>query len=147
MEKNIVETARSAGSFKKLVEALQRADLTDLLSISKGVSFTVFAPNDKAFAKLPKETLEELLNDKEKLREVLSYHMMVGNLKSFDVAKFKSARTFHGQRVLIDASEGIKVDDATIVEPDIKCSNGIIHVIDSVLMPEKAGKGVQPFPA
>lgn len=147
MEKNIVETARDAGSFKKLVEALEIAGLTDILSISKGVSFTVFAPDDKAFAKLPKETLEELLNDREKLREVLSYHLMVGSLKSFDVARFKSARTFHGQRVSIDASKGVKVDEAKITEPDILCSNGVIHVIDSVLMPEKAGRGVRPFPA
>lgn len=133
--KNIVETALEAGTFKTLTTALQAAGLVDTL---KGTGpFTVFAPNDEAFAKLPKGTVESLLKDKTKLTAILNYHVVAGRMKAQDVSKMASLRTVNGQELKIMATDGqVKLNTAcTVVKADIAASNGVIHVIDSVLMP------------
>jgi uncharacterized surface protein with fasciclin (FAS1) repeats len=132
--KNLVETAIEAGDFKTLVKAVQEADLVDTL-VGEG-PFTVFAPTDKAFAKLPEGTIESLLNDKEKLTNILTYHVVSGKVMSNDVVKIKNAKTVNGKEVSIDSENGVKIDDATVIKADIECSNGVIHVIDTVLLPE-----------
>jgi len=131
---NIVETAIAAGSFKTLVEAVKAANLVDTLS-GPG-PFTVFAPNDAAFAKLPAGTVEGLLKDMPKLKSVLTYHVVPGKVMSSDVSKMQSAKTVQGQSVSIDTTDGVKIDSAKVVKADIEADNGVIHVIDSVIMPK-----------
>jgi len=131
---DIVDTAVAAGSFKTLFTAVKAAGLVDTLK-SKG-PFTVFAPTDDAFAKLPKGTVEGLLKDVPKLKAVLTYHVVAGKVMAADVVKLKSAKTVQGQEVKIDASEGVKVNDATVVKADVVADNGVIHVIDKVLLPK-----------
>jgi uncharacterized surface protein with fasciclin (FAS1) repeats len=133
--KNIVETAVAAGNFKTLVAAVQAAGLAETLS---GGSFTVFAPTDEAFAKLPAGTLEMLLKpeNKAKLASILTYHVVPGKVMAADVVKLKNAGTVQGQRVDISAKgDAVTVDGAKVVATDIACSNGVIHVIDSVILP------------
>jgi uncharacterized surface protein with fasciclin (FAS1) repeats len=133
--KNIVETAVAAGSFKTLVAAVQAAGLAETLS---GGNFTVFAPTDEAFAKLPAGTLEMLLKpeNKAKLASILTYHVVPGKVMAADVVKLKNAGTVQGQRVDISVNGGtVTVDGAKVVTTDIACSNGVIHVIDSVILP------------
>lgn len=134
---NIVETAVQAGSFKTLVAAVKAAGLVDTLS-SKG-PFTVFAPNDDAFAKLPKGTVESLLNDKAKLTAVLTYHVVAGKLMSSDV-KTGPVKTVQGQTANIKVSgifsKTVMIDNAKVIKPDILTDNGVIHVIDSVILPK-----------
>lgn len=137
--KNIVETAIEAGSFGTLVKAVKAAGLVDTLS-SKG-PFTVFAPTDDAFAKLPAGTVEGLLRDKEKLASILTYHVVPGRVTSSEVVKLKSAKTVQGQEIKIDAAKwhlhrNVKVSGANVVKTDIECSNGVIHVIDRVILPK-----------
>ena len=131
--KNIVETAVEAGSFKTLVTAVQVAGLVDTLS-GAGL-FTVFAPTDEAFAKIPKETLDAVLADKEKLTAILTYHVVAGKVMASDVMGLTSAKTVQGGEVKIDTSNGVMINNAKVVKADIECTNGVIHVIDSVLMP------------
>ena len=132
---DIVETATSAGSFNTLINACKQAGLVDTLKGSG--PFTVFAPNDDAFAKLPKETVEGLLQDIPKLKDVLSYHVVQGKAMSSDIGKMKSAKTVQGQSINIDASsEGVKVNDANVIKMDIEADNGVIHIIDSVILPK-----------
>jgi len=131
--KDIVDTAVAAGSFKTLAAALTAAGLIDTLK-GKG-PFTVFAPTDEAFAKLPAGTLEALLKDKAKLTAILTYHVVPGKVMAADVVKLKDAKTVQGQMIKIDTSMGVKVDGANVVKTDIVCSNGVIHVIDSVMLP------------
>ena len=131
---DIVDTAVAAGSFKTLVAAVTAAKFVDTLK-SKG-PFTVFAPNDEAFAKLPEGTVEGLLKDIPKLTSVLTYHVVAGKVMAADVMKIKSAKTVQGQEVMIDASNGVKVNDATVIKADIVTDNGVIHVIDKVLLPK-----------
>ncbi|MFW9907362.1 MAG: fasciclin domain-containing protein [Candidatus Thorarchaeota archaeon] len=131
--KNIVETAIAAGSFKTLVAAVQAAGLVDTLS-SKG-PFTVFAPTDEAFAKLPKGTVESLLKDKAKLTSILTYHVVSGKVMAKDVMNLKKAKTVQGQDIMIDTKSGVKVNNANVVKTDIETSNGVIHVIDTVILP------------
>jgi uncharacterized surface protein with fasciclin (FAS1) repeats len=131
---DIVDTAVGAGSFKTLVAAVQAAGLVDTLK-SAG-PFTVFAPTDEAFAKLPAGTVEGLLKDKEKLAAILTYHVVPGKVLSGDVVKLTSAKTVNGQSVTIDAKSGVKVDGANVVKADIECGNGVIHVIDAVILPK-----------
>jgi len=131
--KNIVETAVEAGSFKTLVTAVTAAGLVETLS-GPG-PFTVFAPSDAAFAKIPAETLNAVLADKEKLTAILTYHVVPGKVMAADVVGMTSATTVQGGTVTINASEGVKINDATITTADIEASNGVIHVIDTVLMP------------
>ena len=130
---DIVETAVGAGSFNTLVEAVKAADLVDTLK-SPG-PFTVFAPTDEAFSKLPKGTLDSLLKDTSKLKQILTYHVVSGKVMSSDVVKLNKATTVEGSDVKIDASNGVKINDSTVVTPDVEADNGVIHVIDSVLMP------------
>jgi uncharacterized surface protein with fasciclin (FAS1) repeats len=133
VQKDIVDTAVAAGSFTTLVKALQTAGLVETLK-GKG-PFTVFAPTDEAFAKLPAGTLEGLLKDKAKLASVLTYHVVPGKIMSSDVVKLASAKTVQGQDVRIDAKNGVHVNGAKVVKADIEASNGIIHVIDTVILP------------
>jgi len=132
--KDIVDTAVSAGSFNTLATALKAAGLVDTLK-GRG-PFTVFAPTDEAFAKLPKGTVEGLLKDPPKLRQVLKYHVVSGNIMAKDVVKLTSAKTLLGQSVSIDASDGVKVNNAAVSKADIACSNGVIHVLDAVILPK-----------
>ena len=132
--KDIVDTAVAAGSFKTLVAAAKAAGLVDALK-SEG-PLTVFAPTDDAFAKLPKGTVEKLLADKEKLAAILKYHVVAGKVLAADAAKLDSAKTLQGGTIKIDASNGVKINNAKVVSADIVTSNGVIHVIDTVLLPE-----------
>jgi uncharacterized surface protein with fasciclin (FAS1) repeats len=130
---DIVDTAVSAGSFNTLVAAVQAAGLVDTLK-SPG-PFTVFAPTDEAFSKLPAGTVDSLLKDIPQLTKILTYHVVSGKVLSSDVVKLDKATTVQGSDVKIDASNGVKVNDATVVTPDVEADNGVIHVIDSVLLP------------
>ncbi|HEX4945133.1 MAG TPA: fasciclin domain-containing protein [Blastocatellia bacterium] len=133
-KKDIVDTAVAAGSFKTLAAALDAAGLIDTLK-GKG-PFTVFAPTDEAFAKLPAGTVEALLKDKEKLTKILLYHVVAGNVMAKDVVNLKSAKTVQGSSVKINVSSGkVMVDNANVIKTDIATSNGVIHVIDSVMLP------------
>lgn len=131
--KDIVDTAVAAGDFKTLAAALQAAGLVDTLK-GKG-PFTVFAPTDAAFAKIPKAQIDALLQDKAQLTKVLTYHVVAGKVMAKDVAKLSQAKTVEGQSLRIDSSAGVKVDGANVVKADIEASNGVIHVIDSVMLP------------
>ena len=131
---DIVATATAAGSFKTLLAALEAAGLSDTLKGSG--PFTVFAPTDAAFAKLPAGTVEGLLKDIPKLRAVLTYHVVSGQVLAQDVVKLTSAKTLQGQSLTIDARSGVKVDGAQVVTADVMASNGVIHVIDSVVLPK-----------
>jgi uncharacterized surface protein with fasciclin (FAS1) repeats len=130
---DIVDTAVAAGSFKTLVTAIEAAGLVETL---KGPGpFTVFAPTDEAFARLPPGTVESLLADKAKLTAVLTYHVVAGKVTSAQVASMTSATTVQGGTVAIDTSAGVKINDATVVTADVEATNGVIHVIDTVLLP------------
>ena len=131
---DIVETAVAAGSFNTLATALKTAGLVDTLK-GKG-PFTVFAPTDDAFKKLPAGTLEKLLADKAQLTKVLTYHVVAGKVMAADVVKLSEAKTVEGSAVKITVGKGgVKVNDANVVKTDIGASNGVIHVIDSVILP------------
>jgi uncharacterized surface protein with fasciclin (FAS1) repeats len=132
---DIVDTAVKAGSFNTLVAAVKAAGLVDTL---KGAGpFTVFAPTDEAFAKLPDGTVDALLKDIPKLTKILTYHVVSGKVKAADFSlTLKSATTVEGSDVNIDASNGsVKVNDATVSTPDVEADNGVIHIIDTVLLP------------
>ena len=134
--KDIVDVAVGAGQFNTLAAALQAADLVDTL---KGDGpFTVFAPTDDAFAKLPEGTVESLLKpeNRDKLVSILTYHVVPGNVYAADVVKLSSATTVNGSDVSIQVKDGaVFVDNATVVKTDIGASNGVIHVIDAVILP------------
>jgi uncharacterized surface protein with fasciclin (FAS1) repeats len=133
---DIVDTAVGAGQFKTLAAALQAAGLVDTL---KGPGpFTVFAPTDAAFAKLPAGTVESLLKpeNKAKLTAILTYHVVPGKVMAADVVKVKEAKTVQGQSIKVSAMNGVMVDSAHVVKADIAATNGVIHVIDTVLMPK-----------
>lgn len=136
-QKDIVDTAVDAGSFKTLAAALTAADL---ISTLKGEGpFTVFAPTDEAFAKLPEGTLADLLKpeNKSKLQAILTYHVVPGKLMASDVVSMSGAKTVNGGDLMIKADMGkVMIDNAQITQTDIECSNGIIHVIDTVVMPQ-----------
>ena len=134
---DIVDTAVAAGSFGTLVAAVQAADLVDVLK-SEG-PFTVFAPTDEAFAKLPAGTLEDLLKpeSKEQLTAILTYHVVAGKVMAADVVGLTSATTVNGADLTIAVEDDtVMVDGAKVVQTDIECSNGVIHVIDAVVIPE-----------
>lgn len=134
-KQDIVDTAVAAGSFTTLATALEAAGLVDTL---KGPGpFTVFAPTDAAFAKLPAGTVEGLLKDKAKLTSILTYHVVPGKVMAADVVKLDSAKTVNGQSVTIKVVDGkVQVDNATVAQADIEASNGVIHVIDTVILPQ-----------
>jgi uncharacterized surface protein with fasciclin (FAS1) repeats len=133
-DKDIVEVAVSAGNFTTLATALTEAGLVDAL---KGEGpFTVFAPTDEAFANLPEGALENLLKDKEALKQVLLYHVVQGNLMASDVVKLDEASTLSGKNVSVNTDkDGVLINKSRVVSADIKASNGVIHVIDTVLLP------------
>ena len=132
-DKDIVDTAVAAGNFKTLVSAVQAAGLVDTL---KGAGpFTVFAPTDEAFAKIPKDQLDALIKDKAKLSAVLTYHVVPGLVLAKDV-KPGDVMTVQGSKMKISTDGGVKVDSANVVATDVMASNGVIHVIDSVIMPK-----------
>lgn len=132
-QKDIVATAVGAGQFTTLVAALEAADLVGALQADG--PFTVFAPTDAAFAKLPEGTVEALLNDKEKLAAILTYHVVAGKVMASDVAGLTSAPTLQGQSIAIDTSNGVRINESNVVTADIVASNGVVHVIDTVLIP------------
>jgi transforming growth factor-beta-induced protein len=135
--KDIVDTAVGAGNFKTLAAALQAAGLVDTLKGSG--PFTVFAPTDEAFAKLPAGTVENLLKpeNKAQLQAVLTYHVVPGKVMAAQVTKMNSAKTVQGQNVSIQVVDGkVKIDNATVVTADVAASNGVIHVIDTVILPK-----------
>ena len=137
MTHDIVDTAVAAGSFKTLVAAVKAAGLVDTL---KGTGpFTVFAPTDEAFSELPAGTVENLLKpeNKAKLQGILTYHVVPGTVMAKDVVKLKTAKTVNGQELTVKASNGsVMVDNAGVVKADIVSSNGVIHVIDTVVLPK-----------
>lgn len=130
---DIVETAINAGSFNTLVKAVEAAGLVDILK-SPG-PYTVFAPTDEAFARLPEGTLDSLLEDIPKLKKILTYHVLFGDVRTDNLLELEEAETVEGSVVAIDTSNGYKVNQAIVVTPDILADNGVIHVIDSILMP------------
>lgn len=136
-QKDIVDTAVGAGSFNTLVAAVQAAGLVDTL---KGDGpFTVFAPTDEAFAKLPAGTVENLLKpeNKDQLVAILTYHVVPGKVMSGDIAgKTADVATVQGSSIAVDATDGVKINEATVVTADIVTSNGVIHVIDTVIIPQ-----------
>jgi len=129
----IIETAINAGSFNTLVAAVKAAGLVDTLNGAG--PFTVFAPDDAAFAKLPAGTVDSLLKDIPKLKKILTYHVVSGKVMAADVVKLTSAKTVEGSDVKIDASHGVKIDQSTVTTADVAADNGVIHIIDTVLMP------------
>jgi len=133
-KKDIVDTAVAAGSFTTLAKALGAAGLVDTL---KGTGpYTVFAPTDAAFAKLPAGTLEKLLADREQLTKVLTYHVVAGNVQAADVVKLKSIKTVEGADVKITVKDkNVMVNQAHVIKTDIEASNGVIHVLDEVILP------------
>lgn len=134
--KDVVDVAAGNGSFNTLVTAIKAADLVDTL---KGPGpFTVFAPTDEAFAKLPEGTLEDLLKpeNKQKLVELLTYHVVPSKIMAADIAGKKTkAKTVEGDELTVDATSGVKIDEATVTTADVAASNGVIHAIDTVLLP------------
>jgi uncharacterized surface protein with fasciclin (FAS1) repeats len=123
------------GGFNTLAAAVKAAGLEEVLS--NDGPFTVFAPTDEAFAKLPEGTVEKLLADPEQLKQILLYHVASGKVASGDVVKLTSAKTLNGQKVAINAKDGVMINDATVIAADVMADNGIIHAIDTVLIPEK----------
>ena len=132
---DIVDTAVAAGSFKTLVAAVQAAGL--VATLKSAGPFTVFAPTDAAFAKLPAGTVESLLlpENKDKLAAVLTYHVVAGKVMAADVVKLTEATTVQGSKVKISTEGGVRVDDANVTKTDIACDNGVIHIIDAVILP------------
>ena len=137
-KKDIVDTAVNAGTFETLVAAVSAADLVDTLK-SEG-PFTVFAPTDEAFAALPEGTVETLLKpeNKDQLISVLTYHVVPGKVMSTDLSDDMTAATVQGSEITVDLDNGVMINDASVVTADIETSNGVIHVIDSVILPPEA---------
>jgi uncharacterized surface protein with fasciclin (FAS1) repeats len=134
---NIVDTAVAAGSFTTLAKALTAADL--VATLERPGPFTVFAPTDEAFAKLPAGTLDNLLKpeNKDKLRRILTYHVVAGEVRAADVVKLQSAKAVSGDTITVKARDGkVHVDDANVIKTDVQASNGVIHVIDTVILPK-----------
>jgi len=132
--KNLVQTAIAEGNFKTLIRVIQETGFVDILSIEG--PFTIFAPTDQAFAKLPKGTMEKLLKDKEKLTEILTYHVILDRVMVKQVLKIRKANTVNGKDLSINIKNGVKIDKANIIKTDIECINGILHIIDEVLIPK-----------
>lgn len=131
--KNIIDTASSDNTFSTLVMAIKAAGLVETLQ-GDG-PFTVFAPTNEAFAKIPDSTLQDLLKDKPKLTSILTSHIITGKVMAKDIASQDGKKSIAGGTLKIDATSGVMVNDATVTTPDIECTNGVIHAIDTVLMP------------
>jgi uncharacterized surface protein with fasciclin (FAS1) repeats len=132
--KNLIQTAIAEGNFKTLIKVIQETGFVDILSVEG--PFTIFAPTDQAFAKLPKGTMEKLLKDKEKLTEILTYHVILDRVMVKQVLKIRKANTVNGKDLSINTKNGVKIDKANIIKTDIECINGILHIIDEVLIPK-----------
>jgi uncharacterized surface protein with fasciclin (FAS1) repeats len=132
--KNLVETAIEAGNFKTLIKAIQEAGLFDTLS-SDG-PFTLFAPTDEAFSKLPAGVLDDIINDKERLTNLLTNHIIQDQVLADRVTNLKNIDNVNGKKISIKTSKNIKIDNAEIIKTNIKCTNGVIHIIDRVLLPK-----------
>ncbi len=130
----IVDIAVQAGKFNTLVQAVQAAGLVETLS-GEG-PFTVFAPTDEAFAQIPQDTLQAVLADKEKLTAILTYHVVPGKLMAADVVRSSQLQTVQGQSITVNTDGGVQVDGANVIQTDIEADNGVIHVIDKVIMPK-----------
>lgn len=130
---DLVETATQAESFKTLLTLVEAAGLVDVLKNPE--TKTVFAPTDEAFAKIPATTLASLKEDTAKLKRILMYHVVSGDVRSDDLIQINEAPTFEGSVLAIDSSDGVKVNDANVLKQDILADNGVIHIIDTVLMP------------
>jgi uncharacterized surface protein with fasciclin (FAS1) repeats len=130
----IVDIAVQSGSFNTLVQAVQAAGLVETLS-GQG-PFTVFAPTDEAFAQIPQDTLQAVLANKEQLTAILTYHVAPGKLMAADVVRSNQIPTVQGQSITVNTEGGVKVDNANVVQTDIEADNGVIHVIDKVIMPK-----------
>lgn len=130
----IVDIAVQAGSFNTLVQAVQAAGLVETLR-GEG-PFTVFAPTDEAFAQIPQDTLQVVLANKEQLSAILTYHVVPGKLMAADVVRSSQLPTVQGQNITVNTEGGVKVDDANVIQTDIEADNGVIHVIDKVIMPK-----------
>ena len=130
----IVDIAVQAGSFKTLVQAVQAAGLVETLS-GEG-PFTVFAPTDEAFAQIPQDTLQAVLANKEQLTAILTYHVVPGKLMAADVVRSTQLQTVQGQSITVSTEGGVRIDNANVVQTDIEADNGVIHVIDRVIMPK-----------
>jgi len=130
--KNIIETAVEAGNFKTLIRVLQEAGLVDIFT--REGPYTIFAPTDEAFLKLPKGTIENLLHDKEKLTDLLTNHVLSDILMVKKAVSLHNVKTINGKKIIIKTGKNVKIDNAKIITTDIKCTNGIIHVIDEVLI-------------
>ncbi len=136
-DKDIVEVATEAGAFSTLLAAAEAAGLVDVLR-SEG-PFTVFAPTDEAFAKLPEGTIEALLEDTDALRAILLYHVVPGRVMAADVVSLSEAETAQGAKISISTyGETVRINDATVVQADVAATNGVIHVIDTVILPPSA---------
>ena len=134
VDKDIITIAVEAGTFSTLATALKEADL--VATLKQEGPFTVFAPTDEAFSKLPEGTLENLLNDKDALTNILKYHVVSGNFMAEDVVKYESAKTISEKSFNIKVEDGkVFINDSEVITADIKASNGVIHVIDEVLIP------------
>jgi uncharacterized surface protein with fasciclin (FAS1) repeats len=131
--KNIIDRAIDDGNFNTLITAIKEVGLDDTLSTDG--PFTIFAPTDEAFNKLPKKTLEHILRDKERLTEILTYHILTDKIKSKDIEKINNRKTVQGSQLIFDNSKELMVNKATITHKDIECKNGIIQIIDKVLIP------------
>ncbi len=135
--KNIIETAKDDGRFNTLLRAIDAAGLTDTLS-SEG-PFTVFAPTNGAFNKLSRDQLQSALKDKDLLQSILKYHVVSGKMMAQDIMQQSSIQTLEGENLSIDTSQGtVRVNDARVTQTDIECTNGVCHIIDTVLIPKKA---------
>ena len=135
---DIVDLAVENGSFNTLVAAVKAAGLVDIL---KGPGpFTVFAPTDSAFEKLPAGTVEKLLQDIPRLKQILLYHVVSGHHMAEDIMEQEQLETVQGESIMIDISEGVKLNDASVVQTDIEADNGVIHIIDTVIMPKVAAQ-------
>lgn len=131
---DILETASQAGNFNTLIKVAEAANVLEMLKSSE--SLTVFAPTDEAFNKLPKQTLDELLKDIPKLKKIVTYHIAFGDVRSDDLAQIDEAPTVEGSILAIESTDGkVKVNDANVLKTDVLADNGVIHVIDEVLMP------------
>jgi uncharacterized surface protein with fasciclin (FAS1) repeats len=130
---DLVETLQNAGSFDTLLKALEAADLVGNLKGEE--TLTLFAPVDGAFAQIKEDSLNEILSNEAKIKKILTYHLVFGDVRSQDLVDLDDAKTMEGSLLKIDTSQGYKVNQATIVQPDLLADNGVIHVIDSVLTP------------
>ncbi|MCX7925349.1 MAG: fasciclin domain-containing protein [Fimbriimonadales bacterium] len=130
----IVDIAVQAGKFNTLVQAVQAAGLVETLS-GEG-PFTVFAPTDEAFAQIPQDTLQAVLANKEQLTAILTYHVVPGKLMAADVVRSSQLQTVQGQSITVNTEGGVQVDGANVIQTDIEADNGVIHVIDRVIMPK-----------